>query len=195
MTMSKRVIKKKPADYAESIKASAHVLTVIDSCVKKEMDVYPRQISISKNYIWIASLFIALAIGIFDRQYATKSVSDFASWMTWVPAGSLGLVIIASACTFFLSIQVFWNSRESYYVDILGDLFKENERLNATPRNVERIYTYYVQMIGTLSHAFGVQLNESVRRGRYLRWSGVCIRVAFSCLILNILFYLMEVFT
>ena len=179
-------------DYSESIKASAQILSLLDASVKKEIDVYTRQISISKNYLWMASIFVAFAIGIYDRIFGVNQQLVLSDALSQAHATALLIAISASSIAFYFSSKVFWNSKESTYVLDFPRLFMDDGAFLSSPKSSKSIYENYVYLVGSTYYAYEAQLNESVRRGKYLRISGRCIRTAFFFLILNIVLYLME---
>lgn len=179
-------------DYSESIKASAQILSLLDASVKKEIDVYTRQISISKNYLWMASIFVAFAIGIYDRIFGVNQHLVLSDALSQAHATALLIAISASSIAFYFSSKVFWNSKESTYVLDLPRLFMDDGAFLSSPKSSKSIYENYVYLVGSTYYAYEAQLNESMRRGKCLRISGRCIRTAFFFLILNIVLYLME---
>lgn len=84
------------------------------------------------------------------------------------------------------------NSKEYPYVRDLPRLFMDGQEFLSTPKSPKTIYENYIYLVGSTYYAYESQLNESIRRGKYLHLSGRCIRTAFYFFILNIALYLME---
>lgn len=178
-------------DLPESIKASAHVMNLLEANLKKESDVYVRQLSIARNYTWIASLLLAVLIGLFDRL--ASSIAPLSSSNLQVAhLVLLGINSLAVAGAFFYSFRVSWNNLDVEYAQTFIELFQDGDDVSGEARTPEQIYLYYVAFIRAMTESYRTLCTGSRHRGKVLRRIGLTLQLSFLLLLFNITFYLME---
>lgn len=180
-------------DYSESIKAASTVLSLLEANLKKETDVYVRQLQISRNYTWIASLLWLMLLGIFDRTLGQPSAHHepltcfqlFRLMLLFVNGGFI-------AWAFFFSFQISWRNNDVEYMHQFKNLFMENGDYSPTPRTDSAIYCTFIGFIKMMTNAYGTLSSESERRGKTLNHIGIALMAGFGLMIFNICLYLLE---
>ncbi|MDY3115964.1 MAG: hypothetical protein SOR95_08325 [Sutterella sp.] len=179
-------------NYTESIKAATSTLTLLEANIKKEGDHYVRQLSIARNDLWIASLFIAFNVALFEKAFDVS-----VKLIHWGAFDLIRLVVFVltigiAAGVFVCAFRVFWGNVDVQYGQFLDGVFKNNNEYSPNPRSDAELYCHFVGLMGTLTNSYIGLCQGAVRRGKLLRRIGIAIQVCFALIILNILFYLME---
>ena len=177
--------------FTESIKAASHVLTLFEANIKKEEDIFSRQVSISRNYVWIASLFLAVLFAIFDKSFPNGNVISQLSGLTILRCSLLAIASITATTTFYVASKVSFNSLDSRYLHATLELFQNDDgQCYPTPKEDKAIYYHYIRSILTANAVYSLLDRESVRRGKILTLAEKLMQASYILLILNLIIFL-----
>mgnify|MGYP007022459693 FL=1 len=181
-----------PKDYSESLKVITTMLTLMEANIKKETDVYVRQISIAKNDLWIASLYIAVSIGLFERAFDVSAKLVNWSCFEVFRLALFTITLVTAAWIFFSAFRITWGNFHVEYASNFENGFKEGMNLSSQPKPDEELYAHCVSLLGGMTDSFNDLTEWSERRGNRLRRIGYAIQVCLFLVVANIAFYLLS---
>ncbi|MDU5054413.1 MAG: hypothetical protein E6234_06125 [Sutterella wadsworthensis] len=181
-------------DYSESIKIAIDTLNRIEAHTRQlYIDVYGRQVAIAKNYIWVASTFIAFTLGYYDRVLANAFSSQRAitQWDVAI-AVTLACIALGAAVAFFLSITISWGSSGDEHGVHISQIFYVDNVLAADPVSATQILAHYTGLIDCADDSLNQTMAIIHRKGLTLRKIGLILQVSFALCIVSLVIHLME---
>lgn len=189
-----------PEDYSRAIQTSSHILQLVDSAYKRlRIDEYGQQITLARNYIWVAMSIVTAAVALIgQKQVIAILTHEATSPVLWVCLALCLLAIVLCVIAIFQCTGIGHGTNSLNYINDIDNMFYQlddkGERLCVKNPDMPFLYGAHLQAIFDLKEAYSFFEKQKHQKGLKLRRIGGLIRLAITLLVFSYLLYLTELF-